>query len=111
MSSQRLHSIFVFGRIQMKESEFQKDIKESIKKRFPDAIIKKQEGFPQGFPDLLILRGKKWAALEIKKDAKAHKQPNQENYISLLNDMSYASFIFPENKEEVLNEVFEALKP
>lgn len=94
----------------MKESNFQKDIRETIVKRFPDAIVKKQEGLPQGFPDLIILRGKKWAALEIKKSKNAHHQPNQDNYISRLNEMSYASFIFPENKEEVLDEVFKALE-
>lgn len=95
----------------MKESEFQKDIKDSIKAKFPDAIIKKQEGIPQGFPDLIILRGKRWAALEIKRSKEAHHQPNQDNYISKLNEMSYASFISPETKEEVLNEVFKALEP
>ena len=93
----------------MKESEFQKGVKQKILKKFPDAIVRKQEGL-QGFPDLLILRGSKWAALECKKDEKASHQPNQDIYIKKLNDMSYASFIFPENEEEVLNEVFEALR-
>lgn len=94
----------------MKESEFQSDIKKEIKAKFPNAIIKKQDGL-QGFPDLLILNGNKWAALEVKRSGEAHHQPNQEHYISKMNEMSYASFIFPENKEEVLNEVFTALQP
>lgn len=109
MTSQLLHSIFLFGGIQMKESDFQLEVKKSIKAEFPNAIIKKQDGL-QGFPDLIILNGDKWVALECKISGKAHKQPNQENYISRMNEMSYASFIFPENKEEVLNEVFKALR-
>jgi len=94
----------------MKESDFQLEIKKTIKARFPNAIIKKQDGL-QGFPDLIILNGNKWAALECKKSGEAHHQPNQDHYISRMNEMSYASFIFPENKEEVLNEVFKALGP
>lgn len=93
----------------MKESVFQKELKDKIKNRFPDSIIMKQES-RQGFPDLLILNGNKWVALECKCSAKAHHQPNQENYVKKLNDMSFASFIFPENEEEVLNEVFKTLE-
>lgn len=93
----------------MKESDFQKGVKDKIKKRFPDAIVRKQDG-TQGFPDLLILNGNKWAALECKVSGKAHHQPNQDIYVEKLNGMSYASFIFPENEEEVLNEVFKALE-
>ena len=94
----------------MKESIFQSEIKKTIKEKLPNAIIKKQDGL-QGFPDLLILNGNKWAMLECKNSSKAHHQPNQDIYIQKLNEMSYASFIFPENKEEVLNEVFKALQP
>lgn len=101
--------LYFWEELQMKESEFQLEIKKTIKAKFPNAIIKKQDGL-QGFPDLLILNGNKWAALEVKRSSQAHHQPNQENYISRMNSMSYASFIFPENKEEVLDEVFKALK-
>ena len=93
------------------ETRFQKSVKDDIKEKFPDCEILKQNNGKQGIPDLIILNGKKWAALECKKSEKAHRQPNQSNYISKLNGMSYASFIFPENKEEVLNEVFKALEP
>ena len=56
-------------------------------------------------PDLLILYTNKWAALEVKKSEKATHQPNQDYYISKMDEMSFASFICPENKEVILNEL------
>lgn len=91
------------------ESKFQKEVKDYISEKLPDCIIKKNEG-TQGFPDLLILNGNKWAALEIKRSKEAHHQPNQDYYISKMSDMSFASFIYPENKEEVLNAMVESLQ-
>ena len=89
-----------------KESSFQASLIKEIKQRFPGSVILKNDAnYIQGFPDLLILHKKKWAALECKKDASASKQPNQEYYISELGKMSYANFIYPENKEEVLGEL------
>lgn len=97
----------------MKESKFQRDLKKHIRLGLPGAFVLKQtgSGIPQGFPDLIILHGNKWAALEVKESADAPHRPNQDIYVSGLNEMSYASFIYPENEKEVLNEVFEALKP
>lgn len=59
----------------------------------------------QGIPDLLVLHKNKWASLECKRNAKATKQPNQEYYVGLMDDMSFSRFIYPENKEEVLNDL------
>ena len=64
---------------------------------------KTDPNYIQGFPDLLTLSGKHWAALECKRKEHAHVQPNQEYYIDILDRMSFASFITPEMKEEVLN--------
>lgn len=90
----------------MKESKFQKKIIDEIKKSFPSCIILKNDpGYKQGIPDLLILDKNKWAMLEVKRDSNANHQPNQDYYVGILNDMSFASFIFPENKEEVLHEL------
>lgn len=88
----------------MNESQFQKKLIHEIKSRFPGSIILKTDAnLIQGFPDLLILYGSHWAALECKKSKDASLRPNQEYYIRLLNEMSFASFIFPEVKDEVLN--------
>lgn len=94
----------------MKESKFQSNLKKEIRERFPGCyILKNDSNCIQGFPDLLILYEDKWAALEVKKNEKASHQPNQDYYVDKLNDISFASFIFPENKEEVLNAMEQSL--
>ena len=93
----------------MKENAFQKELIIDIKKRFPDAIILKNDPtYIQGIPDLLILHKDKWASLECKNSKNAKRQPNQEYYVGKMKEMSYSSFIFPENREEVLNELSRA---
>lgn len=88
----------------MNESQFQKKLIDEIKSRFPGSIVLKTDANTiQGFPDLLILWKTRWAALECKRDAAASMRPNQEYYIHLLNEMSFASVIFPEVKDEVLD--------
>lgn len=90
----------------MKESKFQSNLKKELKNMFPGCIITKLDsGDIQGIPDLLILYKNKWATLENKRTAKAHKQPNQEYYVNKMNDMSFSKFIYPENKEEVLTDL------
>ena len=92
----------------MKESKFQKELKKEIKEMFPGCIITKMDsGDIQGIPDLLILYKDKWATLENKKSKDATRRPNQEYYVSKMDDMSFSRFIYPENKEEVLNELRE----
>lgn len=88
----------------MNESQFQKKLVDEIKSRFPGSIVLKTDANAiQGFPDLLILYKTRWAALECKKSASAAMRPNQDYYVRLLNEMSFASVIFPEVKDEVLN--------
>lgn len=94
------------------ESKFQAKLIKEIKELFPDCIVLKNDAnYIQGMPDLLILHGERWAALETKRKLSARQQLNQRYYVDLLHDMSYASFISPEIKEEVLNELQRALRP
>lgn len=72
--------------------------------------MKNDSGYIQGIPDLLVLYKDKWASLECKQTTRAKKQPNQEYYIGLMDEMSFARFISPENKEEVLYELHQALR-
>ena len=92
------------------ERDFQAKLIKEIKQIFKGCIVMKNDSsYIQGIPDLLILYRDKWAALEVKKSATAHHQPTQEYYVELMDEMSYASFIYPENKEEVLYELQQTL--
>jgi hypothetical protein len=88
------------------ESKFQAQLIKDLHDLFPDAIVLKNDpNYLQGFPDILILYGERWAALETKSGPNAHRQCNQEYYIAELNEMSFARFICPENREKVLDEL------
>lgn len=88
----------------MKESKFQSQLIKTIKDRFPGSMVLKNDaGYIQGIPDLLVLYNDRWAALECKNSESASHQPNQDFYISKMNEMSYAAFVNPSNEEEVLN--------
>lgn len=92
-----------------RESKFQKEVIDELKQRFPGCIVMKNDpNYIQGIPDLTILHDGCWAALEVKQHAKASRQPNQDYFVDKMNEMSYASFIYPENKERVLDEIQQA---
>ena len=89
------------------ESGFQDRLIDELHDMFPGCLVLKQDAF-QGIPDLLILYNDKWASLECKKSSRADKQPNQDYYVGLMDEMSFSRFIYPENKEEVLRELEQA---
>lgn len=94
------------GGLQMLESNFQAKLIQELKMIFPGCVVMKNDSsYIQGIPDLLVLYKNKWATLECKKNANAKRQPNQEYYVGLMNEMSFSRFISPENKEEVLHEL------
>jgi len=88
------------------ESRFQRNLIKDIRNRFIDAIVMKLDSsYKQGVPDLLILYGKKWATLECKKSPTAEHQPNQDWYVNRMDGMSFSRFIYPENRDEVLQDL------
>ena len=91
------------------ESGFQDKLIKELKQLLPGSLVFKMDQI-QGLPDLLILYKDKWASLECKRSATAKRQPNQEYYVKLMNEMSFSRFISPENREEVLNEICRSLK-
>lgn len=93
------------------ERDFQSGLIKELKDRFKGCMVMKLDSsYIQGIPDLIVLYGNKWCTLECKKNANASKQPNQEYYVGLMNDMSFSRFICPENKEEILNELQQTFK-
>ena len=95
----------------MLENKFQSSVIKELKERFPDCLILKNDAnYIQGIPDLLILWNDKWAALECKKSGTAHRQPNQSFYIDKMEQMSFARFIFPENRKECLDELEQSFR-
>lgn len=86
------------------ESGFQDKLRDTLKELFPGCMIFKMDQI-QGIPDLLVLYKNKWASLENKKSEKAIRRPNQEYYVDRMNEMSFSRFIYPENKDEVLNDL------
>ena len=90
----------------MLESKFQANLIKEIKNELPGCVVLKNDSsYMQGVPDLLILHNNKWAVLECKKNAKAKHQPNQDYYVNKMNEMSFARFVYPENKDEVMSDL------
>lgn len=94
------------------EADFQSDLIEDLRHLFPGCfILKNDEQYIQGIPDLTILYQDKWAILEVKAAWDSDHQPNQDYYIDMFDGMSFAAFIFPENREEILDELQQTFSP
>lgn len=93
------------------EKDFQSKLKKELEATYPGIIVQKMESYIQGFPDLLLLYKDRWALLECKKNAEAIHQPNQDIWVDRLNGMSFAAFIYPENKEEILGDLQRTFEP
>ena len=88
------------------ESLFSTNLKNEIAEMFPGCIIMKNDAnYLQGIPDLTILYQDWWAVLEVKRSEAERNdpRPNQEWYVELFNSWSFSAFIYPENKEEILD--------
>lgn len=95
------------------KSGYKVKLKKKLYEIFPDCMIQDQDPNTThtGIPDLLIIWGDRWAMLEVKAARNSAKQPLQDHYIEFYNQMSFASFIYPENESEVLHALQAALAP
>lgn len=85
------------------ESKYQADVIIKLRRIFPSCVILKNDSeYLPGIPDLSIFYYGFWAMLEVKASAISLERPNQAHYVNVLNAMSFAAFIYPENEEEVL---------
>jgi hypothetical protein len=93
----------------MTEGQYQSKLRKRIEEMFPGCMIfLTHTALAQGYPDLLILYNDRWAALEVKMSSKSVRQPNQDYFVDRFNEMSFASYIYPENEEEVLSALQQA---
>ena len=92
------------------ETVFSREFRQAISKVYPETIwIRTSPNQIQGIPDWIMLYQNRYFVFEFKKYEGAPSRPNQPYYVALLNDWSYARFVYPENREEVLDEVFKIL--
>lgn len=90
------------------ERNFQPKLIEELYSTFPGCIVNKNdEQYRQGMPDLTVYFGPKYAILECKKSANESYRPNQEYYLDLFNKMSFSRTVYPENKDQVINDLKE----
>jgi hypothetical protein len=96
----------------MRENRYQTKLIQKIRLLFPGCLILKNDSqYLQGVPDWLILYHGRWAALEVKSGLNGEIQPNQSYYVEMMDQMSFAAFIYPENEEMVLYELQRTLAP
>lgn len=89
-----------------RENRFQGDLIKELYETFSGCIVLKNDSsYMQGIPDLSIFYKDKWAMLECKKSPVEKHQPNQDIYVERTNHMSFGRFIYPENKDEVIEEL------
>ena len=95
----------------MRENEYQARLIKRLVDIFPGCVVLKTDtAYQQGFPDLLILWKTFWASLEVKPSVRAPTRPNQVYFVSRLDQMSFAAFVYPENEEEVLHALQQAFE-
>lgn len=96
----------------MAENKFQAQVIKDIYEMLPGSeVLKNDSGYRPGVLDLTVFYGPRWGMLECKDSLTARRRPNQDYYVDRFNNMSFAAFICPENKEEVLIALQEALAP
>lgn len=88
----------------MLERDFERGLRKRLERLFPGCLYLKLDPTTiQGIPDRLVIWQNRWAALELKRSRRAKRQPNQEYYVNLMDEWSFAAFVCPENVEEVLD--------
>lgn len=95
----------------MLERTYQARLIKTIKRRWPEAfVLKNDTDYLQGIPDLTLFIGPLYFILEVKPSITAGFEPNQEYYLELFSKMGgFSAVICPENEEGVLDDIQSAL--
>lgn len=92
------------------ETVYQRGLITRLERMLPGCVILKNDPRQlQGVPDLLILYKKWWGALEVKLDS-GREEPNQAYYVTMMDKMSFASFISPSTEAEVLRAIQRSIR-
>lgn len=90
----------------MNEIQYKRKLIKKLRELLPGCfVLQPDPRHLQGLPDIIILYNDTWAMLEIKISEDANVQPNQDYYVKMFGNMSFASFINPGNEEEVLSDL------
>lgn len=94
------------------ESSYATRLMKRLRDQYPGIVILKNDAnYLQGVPDRLLLFENKWAMLETKRGVGGRHEPNQDWYVDLFNEMSFAAFIDPTNEREVLSGLQQTFQP
>lgn len=99
------------------ERDYQMELIPRIYDRLPGVpmvdsmVIINDPNYIQGIPDLSVFYHPtaRWSMLEVKASEKSKERPNQRWYIEKWGEVIFTAFIYPENEEEVLNALQQAL--
>ncbi len=92
------------------ENKFKTKLCKRIETEFPGSMVLHLDPTEKkGIPDLVVLHNSKWATLEGKKEKNASKRLHQDYYVDRMNKMSFSSFIYPENEDEVIKNMHKYL--
>lgn len=92
------------------ERKFKKKVIEELHDIYPGAVLIGLDPEEiQGIPDLLFLYGPFWGTFETKRNLFSPVRPNQAFWVDKMNRMSYSSFLFPENKNDVFQDLDKTL--
>jgi hypothetical protein len=97
------------------ENEYQMELIPKIYALFPGEplvdilVIINDPNYIQGIPDLSVFFRNRWGMLEVKASEKSRLRPNQQWWVDQWAKTTFCSFIYPENEEEVLNALQQAL--
>lgn len=94
------------------ESKFQSEVIKELHALFPGCVVLMNDAsYIQGIPDLTVLWREHHAMLEVKAAWNSSHQPNQDYYIKMFGEYVFSAFIYPENKEEILDGLQQAFRP
>lgn len=97
------------------ESRVQHTLIERLKETFPGCVVLKNDaGYKKNIPDLTVFYKDHYAMLEVKASKKAYlaslhddSRKNQEYWINKFGEWTFAAFVYPENMNDILEEMKE----